>query len=44
MVERNWGAQLFRTFRLYLWGCADAFDRDLAQAYRWVMRKPEDVA
>jgi len=44
MVERNWGAQLFRTFRLYLWGCADAFDRDLTQAYRWVMRKPEDVA
>lgn len=40
MIERNWGAALFRKFRLYLWGCADVFDRDIAQAYRWVMQKP----
>lgn len=43
MIERNWGPELYRKFRLYLWGSADAFDRDLAQAYHWVMRKPEAV-
>jgi cyclopropane-fatty-acyl-phospholipid synthase len=39
-IECNWGPELYRTFRLYLWGCADSFDRDLTQAYHWVMRKP----
>jgi cyclopropane-fatty-acyl-phospholipid synthase len=39
-VERRWGSEVYRAFRLYLWGCAQAFDRDLAQAYRWVMQKP----
>lgn len=44
MIERTWGAELYRKFRLYLWGCADSFDRDLTQAYHWVMRKPARVA
>ena len=39
-IERRWGSPLYRTFRLYLWGCADAFKRDLAQAYRVVLRLP----
>ena len=37
-IERRWGRALYRTFRLYLWGCADGFYRDLITAYRWVLR------
>jgi cyclopropane-fatty-acyl-phospholipid synthase len=37
-IETRWGMELYRTFRLYLWGCVDGFSRDLIQAYRWVMR------
>lgn len=40
-IERRWGAELYRKFRLYLWGCVDAFDRDLIQAYRMVLHLPE---
>lgn len=40
MIERNWGPELYRKFRLYLWGCADSFDRNLTQAFNWSMRKP----
>jgi cyclopropane-fatty-acyl-phospholipid synthase len=39
-IERRWGPELYRTFRLYLWGCADAFKRDLTQAYHVVLQKP----
>lgn len=39
-VETRWGQELYRKFRLYLWGCAQAFDTDRNQAYRWVMEKP----
>jgi cyclopropane-fatty-acyl-phospholipid synthase len=39
-IEARFGPQLYRAFRLYLWGCADAFRRDLTQAYRVVMRLP----
>lgn len=39
-VERRWGGELYRKFRLYLWGCADAFQRDLIQAYRLVLHLP----
>jgi cyclopropane-fatty-acyl-phospholipid synthase len=42
VIERGWGAELYRKFRLYLWGCADSFDRNLTQAYHWVMRKPAE--
>ena len=44
LIERNWGQQLYRTFRLYLWGSSDGFERDLVQAYHWVMQKPLGVA
>ncbi|HEY0371534.1 MAG TPA: class I SAM-dependent methyltransferase [Thermoanaerobaculia bacterium] len=37
-IERRWGKALYRTFRLYLWGCADGFSRDMITAYRWVLR------
>lgn len=39
-IERRFGTPLYRVFRIYLWGCADAFRRDLTQAYRVVMRLP----
>ncbi|HEY0660063.1 MAG TPA: class I SAM-dependent methyltransferase [Lysobacter sp.] len=40
-IEARWDRALYRRFQLYLWGCVDGFDRDLLQAYRWVLRKPE---
>jgi cyclopropane-fatty-acyl-phospholipid synthase len=39
-IERRWGSPLYRKFQLYLWGCVDAFDRDLVQAYRLVLQRP----
>jgi cyclopropane-fatty-acyl-phospholipid synthase len=36
-----WGEPLYRTFRLYLWGCVDGFTRDIIQAYRLVLELPE---
>ena len=39
-IERRFGAETWRTFRLYLWGCVDGFERDMVQAYRWVLRLP----
>jgi len=36
IVER-WGAPLYRAFRVYLWGCADGFERDVLQAHRMVL-------
>ena len=39
-VTRRWGEQLYRSFRLFLWGSAAGFDSHLVQAYRWVLRKP----
>ena len=39
-VVRRWGAPLYRTFRLFLWGCADGFARDLLQAYHLVLERP----
>lgn len=40
-VTRRWGEQLYRSFRLFLWGSAAAFDSHLVQAYRWVLHKPD---
>jgi cyclopropane-fatty-acyl-phospholipid synthase len=37
-IERRWGRALYRTFRLYLWGCADGFSRDMITAYRVLLR------
>ena len=39
-IERSCGTTLYRSFQLYLWGSADAFEKDMAQAYHWVIRKP----
>jgi cyclopropane-fatty-acyl-phospholipid synthase len=39
-IEARWGSPLYRLFRLYLWGCVDAFERGLTQAYRWVLVWP----
>ena len=36
----QWGSPLYRTFRLYLWGCVDGFSRDMIQAYRVVLERP----
>lgn len=39
-IVRRWGAETYRTFRLYLWGCADGFKHDVMQAYRWALHLP----
>lgn len=39
-VERAGGVAAYRLFRLYLWGCVDAFERDLTQAYHLVLARP----
>lgn len=40
LIERRWGPRLYRRFQLYLWGCVDGFERDVIQAYRWVLTLP----
>jgi len=39
-VVRRWGDNLYRRFRIFLWGSAAGFDTGLVQAYRWVLRLP----
>jgi cyclopropane-fatty-acyl-phospholipid synthase len=39
-IVAGWGEPLYRTFRLYLWGCVDGFSRDIIQAYRLVLELP----
>jgi cyclopropane-fatty-acyl-phospholipid synthase len=39
-IIAGWGEPLYRTFRLYLWGCVDGFTRDIIQAYRLVLELP----
>jgi cyclopropane-fatty-acyl-phospholipid synthase len=39
-IIARWGEPTYRLFRLYLWGCVDAFKRDLTQAYRMVLSRP----
>lgn len=43
-IERRWGREMYRKFRIYLWGCVDGFRRDMIQAYRWVLELPGDVS
>lgn len=43
-ICERYGAAVYRTFRLYLWGCVDGFSRDMIQAYRWVLRRPTAAA
>ncbi|HEX2190151.1 MAG TPA: class I SAM-dependent methyltransferase [Longimicrobiaceae bacterium] len=42
-IERRWGMEMYRKFRLYLWGCVDGFRRDMIQAYRWVLELPGET-
>jgi cyclopropane-fatty-acyl-phospholipid synthase len=37
-IEARFGSETWRTFQLYLWGCVDGFERDMVQAYRWVLQ------
>lgn len=37
-IERRWGSQLYRIFRLYLWGSAEGFNSGMIDAYRVVLR------
>jgi cyclopropane-fatty-acyl-phospholipid synthase len=39
-IVRRWGEQLYRKYRLFLWGSAAGFDTGLVQAYRWVLQMP----
>jgi cyclopropane-fatty-acyl-phospholipid synthase len=39
-IERRWGSAEFRRFRVFLWGCVDAFRRGALQAYRLVLELP----
>jgi cyclopropane-fatty-acyl-phospholipid synthase len=42
-IVRRWGDQLYRRYRVFLWGSAAAFDTGLVQAYRWVLQMPEET-
>ncbi len=39
-VIRRWGETLYRRFRLYLWGSAQAFLSRGAEAFRVVLERP----
>lgn len=39
-IERRWGRQLYRIFRLYLWGSAEGFKSGMIDAYRVVLGLP----
>ncbi|HEX6498278.1 MAG TPA: class I SAM-dependent methyltransferase [Micromonosporaceae bacterium] len=39
-IVSRWGEQLYRRFRLFLWGSAAGFETGLVQAYRWVLQLP----
>jgi cyclopropane-fatty-acyl-phospholipid synthase len=41
-AEAGGGAEGYRLFKLYLWGCVDGFERDLIQAYHLVLSRPRD--
>jgi cyclopropane-fatty-acyl-phospholipid synthase len=43
-IERRWGKQLYRIFRLYLWGSSEGFYSGMLDAYRVVLRLPETAA
>jgi cyclopropane-fatty-acyl-phospholipid synthase len=40
-IERRWGKQLYRIFRLYLWGSAEGFNSGMIDAYRVVLGLPK---
>jgi cyclopropane-fatty-acyl-phospholipid synthase len=37
-IVAQWGDELYRRFRIFLWGSASGFDTRLVQAYRWTLR------
>ncbi|MDB5245922.1 MAG: SAM-dependent methyltransferase [Segetibacter sp.] len=37
VIISRWGEFLYRKFQVYLWGCVDVFNKDIMQAYRWVL-------
>lgn len=37
-IVARWGDELYRRFRIFLWGSASGFDTRLVQAYRWTLR------
>jgi cyclopropane-fatty-acyl-phospholipid synthase len=39
-IIRRWGETLYRRFRLYLWGSAQAFLSRSAEAFRVVLERP----
>ncbi len=42
-IVRRWGETLYRRFRLYLWGSAQAFLSRSMDAYRVVLERPGDA-
>jgi cyclopropane-fatty-acyl-phospholipid synthase len=38
VIERRWGPQLYRIFRLYLWGSSEGFYSGVLDAYRVVLQ------
>lgn len=43
IIEQRWGQQLFRIFQLYLWGSAAGFRSGVLDAYRVVLKLPEET-
>jgi cyclopropane-fatty-acyl-phospholipid synthase len=41
-IIRRWGDELYRRFRLYLWGSAYAFLNRGMEAYRVVLERPRE--
>jgi cyclopropane-fatty-acyl-phospholipid synthase len=39
-IVSRWGEHVYRRFRLFLWGSADAFATRRVQACRWVLSRP----
>ncbi|GAA2702149.1 MULTISPECIES: class I SAM-dependent methyltransferase [Actinoplanes] len=37
-ITARWGEELYRRFRIFLWGSASGFDTRLVQAYRWTLQ------
>jgi cyclopropane-fatty-acyl-phospholipid synthase len=38
-ITARWGGDLYRRFRLFLWGSAVGFETGRLQSYRWVLQK-----
>jgi cyclopropane-fatty-acyl-phospholipid synthase len=42
-IVAKWGERLYRRFRLYLWGCVNAFSNDDVNAYRLLLELPANT-